>query len=173
MSAADSSQTHLVQKLFLNHTSRLYGFIYSLYPDPSEAEDLLHEVFLTLTKKADSFEPGSDFLAWARAVARRKVMEALRRRRRAPGALSEDVVERLVSASNPFFDKWEEKRMALSSCLQKLTEKVRRMLQQRYAGDRGYADIAARLGWSPAAVQVALSRARTSLRQCIRHRLKP
>ena len=72
-----------VQKQFLLNSSLIHGFIYSLYPS-AEADDLLQEVFLVVTEKAEEFRPGTDFLAWVRKVARYKVLEhcGLRTRRR-------------------------------------------------------------------------------------------
>ena len=59
-----------VQQLFVRHQSVLKGFILSLQPDFTEADDILQEVFLVVTQKVDSFVVGTNFLAWARQIAR-------------------------------------------------------------------------------------------------------
>ena len=63
-------QVQGVQRLFVANTSLLNN----------RAEDVLQEVFLTLTQKAAEFQPGTDFVAWARAIARIKVLQRYRSR---------------------------------------------------------------------------------------------
>jgi RNA polymerase sigma-70 factor (ECF subfamily) len=53
-----------VQQLFVKHQSRIKAFILSLQPDFSEADDILQEVFLVVTRKAIEFKEGSNFMAW-------------------------------------------------------------------------------------------------------------
>src|SRR6185436_3929431 len=89
-------QVQAVQRLFVAHTSLLKGFILGLLPDYNRAEDVLQEVFLTLTQKADEFTPGTDFTAWARAVARIKVLHRYDQDKRAPRALCAEALDALV-----------------------------------------------------------------------------
>ena len=44
---------------------------------------VLQEVFLVITRKANDFEEGTNFFAWACTIARFKLLELLRRRARA------------------------------------------------------------------------------------------
>ena len=156
-----------VQKLFLVNASLIHGFIYSLYPS-AEADDLLQEVFLVVTKKADSFRLGTDFLAWVRKIARYKVLEHLRAQNRASaGALSEATIERLADRAEPFFDQWDERRSALQLCLGRLTETARRLVDLKYAEGKRLEEIAAIVGWTAKAVKTGLARARAALRNCI------
>lgn len=57
--------------------------MWALQPVFSEAEDVLQETFLTVSRTAESFEPGTNFVAWACGIARRKVLDNYRRQRRA------------------------------------------------------------------------------------------
>src|SRR5258708_18412805 len=69
-------QLALVQMLFVQHTAALRGFVHALMPDFARADDIVQETFLTVTKKAADFEPGTNFLGWVCSIARFKVMEA-------------------------------------------------------------------------------------------------
>jgi RNA polymerase sigma-70 factor (ECF subfamily) len=89
--ASSVEHTVLVQQFFVKHQSALKAFILSLRPDFAEAEDILQEVFLTVTRKAGGFRPESSFTAWAFTIARFKVLEAQRKRRNGADALSEEV----------------------------------------------------------------------------------
>lgn len=170
--ASHKSET-LVQKLFLRHSLILQGFIQSLLPDRSVAEDVLHEVFLVLTEKASSFTPGTNFLAWARAVAYRKTLQAIEARGREAHALPLEALEKLAesSESDVFVEDWEERRSALRYCLEKLGSGARRMLRLHYFEGFGVSEVADRVGWGRSSVSVAMSRARKALRVCVRKRM--
>ncbi|HOX07496.1 MAG TPA: sigma-70 family RNA polymerase sigma factor [Planctomycetota bacterium] len=162
-----------VQRLFLRHSGWLRGFISGLLPDFDAAEDVLHETFLTASAKAAEFAPGTDFPAWARAIARLKVLEHLRAERasgRAPG-LDASTVELLADSAPPDPAAWAERRAVLAGCLERIAPRARRILELRYVEGLRPPEIAARVAWRTDAVHVALSRARRALRECAERRL--
>src|SRR5580698_266775 len=65
-----SEKTMRVQQLFVKHQLGLRAFILSLEPNFTDAEDLLQEVFLVITRKANDFREGTNFFAWACTIAR-------------------------------------------------------------------------------------------------------
>ena len=93
------THTEQVQQLFVRHTGLLHGFIASLCGDLVLAEDILQEVFLVVSQRADDFTLGSDFAAWARAIARFKTMELLRTRKRDRQMLSVETLAALEAAA--------------------------------------------------------------------------
>lgn len=173
--AADSpsaTPTEEVQRLFLRHAGLLRGFILGLMPDRDQAEDVFQEVFLTVTRKADEFTPGTNFLAWARSIARLKVLESFRTRRAGPALLDPDAIDAVLAAAAEMDDTWAGRREALAHCLQQLAPRAREIVELRYCEDHHSPPaIAERLSWSVNAVNVALSRARRFLQECARRRL--
>jgi len=161
-----------VQQLFVKHQSRVRAYILSLQPNFSEAEDILQEVFLVLTRKAEDFQEGSNFMAWVVTIARFKVLEALRRRRNAETALSEEVIEVLASDWPVEEGETEARFAAVRRCLEKLAPRSQEVMRLRYFGEHGPGEIARRLGWSPNAVNVALSKARQFMRGCVERQLR-
>lgn len=155
-----------VQGLFVRHQTRLKGFILSLQPDFNEADDIVQEVFLVMTKKADDFTVGSNFMAWIRAIARLKILESHRKRKGRDLALSEDVIEALA-ASAPDEAAHDDRLAAVRSCLDKLAPRLQELVKRRYFVEQGPGEIARLLSWSPNAVNVALSKARKQLQQCV------
>jgi RNA polymerase sigma-70 factor, ECF subfamily len=174
-SACDvSSVDHalLVQQLFVKHQSALRAFILSLRPDFAEAEDILQDVFLTVTRKEADFQLESSFTAWAFAIARFKVLEAQRQmRRKGAGTLSEEVIESLA-APLPEEGFFESRLEGIRECLEKLAPRAREMIRLRYHGEHTPEEIAQLLDWKPDAVNVALSKARAALRGCMERHLK-
>lgn len=162
-----------VQKLFLRHTSVLRGFILGLLPDHNRAEDVFQELFLTITRKAADFQPGSNFLAWARSIARLKVLEQCRSSQSGPRLLAPEALEALIGTAEEIpEDDWSQRREALARCMEQLAPRAREILELRYSDAfLPPPEIAARLSWSVNAVHVALSRARKFLQECTRRRL--
>ena len=58
------SRTEEVQLLFVRHENSIRAFIRALQPSLSDADDVLQETFLTVSRKASSFEIGTNFTAW-------------------------------------------------------------------------------------------------------------
>lgn len=168
----DGSPVEAVQGLFLRHAAALRGFIMGLLGDREAVNDVFQDVFLTVTRKADQFQPDGNFLAWARGIARNKVLEHFRANRRMPRPFDDDLIDLLAASAGHQDDLWEERQAALSVCVEQLAPRARQILDLRYA-DRPASptEIAERLSWTVNAVHVALSRARKFLQECTRRRL--
>ncbi len=161
-----------IQRLFLRHADLLEGFILALLPDFSVSKDLLHEVFLTATAKAAEFRPGTDFLAWARAIARLKVMEQVRKKRTVPRLVDPAALQAVAGSIAETEESWAGRREALARCLEDVAPRAREILELRYSDALlTPRQIAERLAWSGGAVRVALARTRRFLHDCVRRRL--
>jgi DNA-directed RNA polymerase specialized sigma24 family protein len=53
--------TEQVQLLFVRNENAIRAFIRALQPSLSDADDVLQETFLTVSRKASSFEIGTNF----------------------------------------------------------------------------------------------------------------
>lgn len=170
--SSDSEHTTHVQGLFVRHGAEVKYFVLSLLPEPGEAEDVVQEVFLTATAKAHDFEEGTNFKSWVFAIARFKVLEYLRGKKREPLALSDETMNLLATEA-----AWQEfvedevteqrTRKALNDCLGALPPKLRKLIQLVYQGGIKPGEAAMEVQWKPEAAYVGLSRARKQLRQCI------
>jgi len=148
--------------------SSLFGFILAMVRDFNLAEELFQEVSVRILEREEEFTPGTSFGAWARAFARRTVLEEQRRR----GRLMLD--DRAVAAvSEKMDDDGDEsgQREALRHCLENVHRNSRRLVALRYEQDLSMEEIGSRLERTAGAVQVALSRVRAWLADCIRNRL--
>lgn len=170
MSGCSSSKhcerTALVQGLFVQHAAQLRGFIVALLPNLEQVDDIFQETFLTVTAKAEIFDPQRDFLAWACGIARFKVMEAGRRMARQWQPLSDEVIESLC-ASEPPRQAEEPLLLHLNECLKELAPQSRKIIELCYQQAHKPAEIARLLDWTPESVHTVLSRTRAFLRQCV------
>ena len=162
--------TEEVQLLFVRNENAIRAFIRALQPSLSDADDVLQETFLTVSRKASSFEIGTNFTAWACGIARLKVLENFRQTKRA-NVLSEKAIIALTE-DVPSPESFKEREQALEKCIAKLPSKLRDLLWRRYSRRQSSDDMAEALGMTSNAVRVALSRSRVGLRDCINLQLK-
>jgi RNA polymerase sigma-70 factor, ECF subfamily len=166
---SDREAVERVHGLFLSHIDVIRGFIRALVRDTYLADDVLQETFLTVARKAESFTEGTNFPKWACAVARMKVLEARRRDAGRLSFLSVEVIEALAEAEE--LVEQDKKLDLIEDCIEELPPSMRKMVDMRYVSGRKPAEIARVVGWTVEAVYVALSRARSVLRECLEMRL--
>lgn len=167
-SAPDRSgeATVRVQQLFVRYQSQLRSFVLAITGDFGVTDDIVQEVFLTITAKAADFRPDASFRHWMLAIARFKVCES----RRAARRLSPRVIESLAAALKP--ETLGEDRLGpLLDCLEELPPKMRELVRLRYFSQHGPTELAAMLGRSISGVNTALTKARDLLRECVQRKL--
>jgi len=152
-----------VHGLFLQHTDLIRGFIRGLLPDATLSDDVLQETFLTVTRKAAEYQPGTSFPKWVCAIARYKVLEARRAARRGALLLSPEAIESLAAADEAL--EPDPRIDDLEACVADLAPSMRRVIELRYQRNHSPSEIAGIIGWKVEAVYVALSRAKRSLRE--------
>ncbi|HKE55133.1 MAG TPA: RNA polymerase sigma factor [Pyrinomonadaceae bacterium] len=85
--------------LYLRHSGRVYAQCLRMTGDPSEAEDLTHEVFIQLLRKIGSFRGDSQFSTW---LYRLTVNQVLMHFRRVKGRREEMEIDALIEKSSAF-----------------------------------------------------------------------
>ncbi|HAY80319.1 MAG TPA: RNA polymerase subunit sigma-24 [Planctomycetaceae bacterium] len=164
------SVTEEVQLLFVRHENSIRAFVRALQPSLADADDVMQETFLTVSRKASTFEPGTNFVGWACGIARLKVLENFRLKKRV-NVLSEAAISALAEDA-PSPEVFSETKDALEGCIERLTPKVRDLLWRRYSRRQSSTEMAAAVGMTSTAVRVALSKARVALRDCIDFQLR-
>jgi RNA polymerase sigma-70 factor, ECF subfamily len=159
-------------RLLAEHERRLTAYVHSLIPLWQDAEDVLQNTKLRLWEQFDSFEPNSDFAAWAIVVATYMVRTHRTRCQRNRLCFSDKLLEKL-SRSVPPADRAEadDRLAALMECVETLSNASRRVLRLVCAGHKRLTDIARDLGQSQSATRMTLLRARRSLFECVEKRL--
>jgi RNA polymerase sigma-70 factor, ECF subfamily len=171
-SVPSADQLTQVQALFVQHANAIRGFVLGLWPDADRANDIVQEVFLTVSAKANDFQIGTNFRAWAFSVAKNKVRQTMQKAadwRVQP--LSGEVIDALTADEVDAFDHHDERLQALNDCIQRLAPQARRTVELRYREGQSPPAIAGLMHWTTNAVKVALSRAKDFLRGCVHKRL--
>jgi len=147
------------ETLFLEHYARVYGVLYRLVGNRTEAEDLALETFWKLW---DQPPPrGANLGGWLYRVASRLGFNALRgaqRRRRHEGEAGLIILDRQGAPDPQREAERAEERRQTRAALDRLAERDARLLILRYSG-LSYKEIAAALGVAAGSVGTLLVRA--------------
>lgn len=160
-----------VQALFLRNQTALRGLVLGILPDIHRAEDVLQDVFFVVTDKADRFELGTNFLAWAMQIARYRVKELIRKDLALGKSLTPELIDQMIETYRPN-DSHEMMLQQLNFCMERLSPSARQLLTLRYNSRLKPSKIAEERGLSVQTVYSVLSKTRSALRDCIERRMK-
>ncbi len=141
-------------------------------PAGADADEVAQVTFVEAFKNLGRYQPGGDFRAWLFTIARYQVMAELTRLRRLadyheryfPHALWQELERRALTLDDANDD---ERLIALRGCLNKLDERARAMLAQRYADDMPVQQMADESGRSVGAIKKHLFVLREQLHDCL------
>lgn len=163
----DEAHTAAVQGLFLQYQPAIRGYILSIVPDFSLADDVVQETFLVVSRKAGSFELGTSFPAWVKTIARYKALEAIRAGKKKFESLSDEVIDALSTERYDFGTNVDSRLSLLAKCIEELAPQAKRSIHLRYQNDHLPPEIASRMSCTTQSINVTLSRARSFLRDCV------
>src|SRR3954469_7198839 len=128
--------------LMTQHQRRIFSYIYTLVPDRHAAEDLLQETSLVICEKFDSFQPETDFVAWACQIAYWEVRRARQKYARSKVVFDDAIVEAVAQTAAGMSAEIDARHEALASCLGKLHPRDRELVLTRYEPGRGVKEAA-------------------------------
>lgn len=150
----------------------LYLYVLPLVGNAADADEVLQETNVVIWAKWQQFEEGTNFLAWARAIARLEVFRFRRSRHHRLSFLNDELLDAVAHRAEINSDQSEARQKALEHCLQKLRPTDRELIQMRYAPGQNGDRVAAQLGRPANSVYQSLSRIRRVLLECVQHRLR-
>ena len=161
------------ESLLEAHREPLRRFLFSLTASGAVAEDLVQETCVTLWKKRDQFEPGTNFKAWAFQVAFNMVRNHRRKMARAKEMTlpDEELLDVLRIDHEEAESRWETESRFLPDCLHRLSETQRDLIVRRYVGKVSVQELASEREMTPNAMSQLLFRIKQSLRKCVEKKL--
>lgn len=158
-------------QLVTRHQAAIHGYIRSIAPG-APAEDILQETNVILWNRAETFEPGSHFKAFAFRIAHLKTLEFLRAaKRREWLVFDSDLLENIARRQAEHASSNTDSQAALRECVAELDPDDRELLHRRYTLRQSVRDIAKNDGKTEGSLQQLFFRLRNHLRACIEHRL--
>ncbi len=158
-------------ELLTGAQSAVFGYIMSLVHDPTKAQDVLQETNITLWRKAEDFELGTNFTAWACRTAYFHVLNHRRKSSREQLVFEDDVLDYLAERQEERAEEVSPRIIALRGCLEKLPDKQRALIDRRYRPGASVQSMAADDGKSEGAISQSLYRIRAVLQQCVEKKL--
>jgi len=168
--------------LIQRYQQPVYNLVCRLMNDPSDAADIVQEVFLKVFRNIRSFRGGSSLKTWIYRIA---VNEAYNHRRWysrhqrqevpiAPEEGAQAYADSLADPGRTPFDQAldQETRALVEQALEKLNPKFRAAVVLRDIEDLSYEEIAAVLEISLGTVKSRILRGRESLRKVLEGRLE-
>ena len=152
------------------HSAGRLLYIRSLVANTADVDELWQETNLVLWQRFADYQPGTNFLAWARRVAYNKVLN-YRTHRRGPLQFSDDFLDRLATASERASDRHAPRLDVLKDCAGKLPPPDRELIELRYSPHATCQSVAQALGRSIQSVYKAVTRIRAQLLECIRREI--
>jgi RNA polymerase sigma-70 factor (ECF subfamily) len=157
-----------LRELHARHRDRIFLFLTRLTRNPSLAEEIVNEVFLTVWRRASEFEGRSRVSTWLAGIARHKGMSALKRR--AEVQLADDFAMSIEDPSDNAAATMEkdDRRIVLRQCLAKLPPAQREVIDLFYFQDEPIQDVARRTGVATSTVKTRMFYARTRMAELLK-----
>src|SRR5688572_9520921 len=111
-----------VMKLALEHRAQLWGFLVGLTKNPARAEDLFQNTYLILCEKWEQYREGTNFLAWARQIARYEFLASVDPERRPFVTTEMEVLESAMRAAESQGVAPSTRCEALRVCLEQMPQ---------------------------------------------------
>jgi len=165
-----SSQADFVA-LYERQRVPLRGFLLAATGCPHQADDLQQNVACVLLAKFSRYDHDRPFGPWVIGIARLEVLKWRQRRARRREVLSVEAIDVMAADFSERPDLLSERLALLPDCLAQLQETARQLVALRYGEGLAAKAIAARVGRTPAAIDMALSRIRRTLRDCMASKL--
>jgi RNA polymerase sigma-70 factor (ECF subfamily) len=165
-------------ELYQRFSGPLYGTALRVLRDPAEAQDVVHDTFVTLWEKAGTFEVnrGSAF-AWAVTLVRNRAIDRVRMRRRRAELLAQSVPAELgyaeapASASGGESAALDDEARAVRAAVAALPLEQKRALELAFFSGLTQEEIARKLSEPLGTVKARIRRGLIKLRDLVAPRL--
>ncbi len=164
----EDAKSRKFMQLFLMSQRRIYGYVMTLVPNVSDADDIVQETASVMWTKFSEYEPGTDFTAWAITIARYKVLSYLRSQKTRRKFFTEETMRVIEQVETKEDRRQSIRQDALEQCLRKLSHTERRILSIRYEQGATLKSLAGRLGLDINTLYSRLSKIHLMLLNCVK-----
>jgi RNA polymerase sigma factor (sigma-70 family) len=125
-------------------SAKLFGICLRICEDRQGAEDVLHDVYLTIWHRAGAYQPGrASPISWLATIARNRAIDWRRRHGRAriaPGADADAMPDPAAAQDDALIA--DEQRARLHDCLETIEARQRGAIRSAFFGGLTYAELA-------------------------------
>ncbi len=169
------TENNEVMLLLLKNQSMLSVYLYAKVQNWDIVEDVVQETAVYICAHSNDFKSGTNFGAWARAIAHNRLRDAFKARQRkglqSPDLETSNLTESVTDSEwEQFGDYYHDRKQALATCVENLSDTSRRIIRMHYDQNLSVEKIADELKRTLQATYKVLSRIRIQLRQCVEQR---
>ncbi len=153
--------------LLISHYYQIHGFILTMVPNRTDAEDILQNTVMQMWERFEDFQPGTNFQAWALTLAKYQVLTHRKKNQRSKIRFSENTLDLLAEESVWVSQQVNDRHEALQICMKKLTSKDRDLLNLKFNSSYSVKQLAHKMEVSINVIYRQLSRVKGLLLDCI------
>jgi len=164
--------TPAVREAMKRHGTAVYRYCREELHDPGLADDVHQQVFVQAHRDMPTFKRRARFRTWLFAIARNRVRDAARARRRAEAHVEHDDTADAPDPTADPGDRIDDERLirALVMCVGHLGAASRDAVLLRYQQGFSFEEMATICGDKPGTLQARVTRALRALRRCVEAR---
>lgn len=154
--------------LYQRTSAKLFGVCLRMLRERSEAEDVLQDVYVSVWKRADRFDPSlAAPMTWLITLARNRAIDRLRQRRECP--LDDAAIAELMDdgPTPALMAESSEQRQRLERCMDALELKQKSAVRAAFFTGATYSELAERCGVPLATMKSWIRRGLIRLRDCL------
>lgn len=151
---------------------RIFGYIRTLVPHSSDAEDVYQHVCLTLWNKFDEFDQERSFFSWACGIAFFTVCNHRRKIRLDRHYFDQALIETMSQKREKHLENFNHRIEYLHECLNGLNRADKQLLQKAIFENQSVKEIAKAADKSMQTLYNRLSLLRRELAECISRKLQ-
>jgi RNA polymerase sigma-70 factor, ECF subfamily len=169
---ANGDMTGALRRLMQRHGTSIFRYCREALRDRALAEDVQQQVFIAAFRDLPKFSGRSTVRTWLFAIARHRVLDAAKSRRRARSHVDSEDAAHIPDPRPSPGERLEDVRLseALVACLQKLAPHVVTAVLLRFQQGFTFEEMAEVCHEKPGTLQAQVARALPSLRTCIETR---
>lgn len=171
-SSSDQDDRRVFTELLTRERLRIFGYIRTLVPHNSDAEDVYQHVCLTLWNKFSEFDQERDFFSWACGIAFFTVCNFRRSVQRDRHFFSQELIETMSLERMRHLSNHNIRLELLQDCFSGLSSIDQELLLQATFEKQSIKEFAEKAGKTVQTLYNRLSTLRRELAQCILRKLK-
>ncbi len=157
--------------LYDRHSTLLYTVIIRIVEEPAEAQDLLHDLFVSLSRRAGNFRPGAGSpVGWLLTAARNLALDRVRTDKRRRELLHQAAIEPEKPFGNNVADPSElgsDEAAILRKCVESLSVPQRKALELAYFEGLTHVEISEKVAEPLGTIKARIRRGLMAVKTCV------
>ena len=159
-----------LESIYLATSAKLFGICLRILGDRQEAEDVLQEVYVSVWRRAGSFDPArASPITWLATLARNRAIDRLRALKRTAGFQPVEAAAEVADARPDALAGLETREDArrLAGCIGELEDRTQTAIRSAFFGALTYSDLASKEGVPLGTIKSWIRRGLMKLKECL------